>query len=1193
MIIRENAESKRLLEAMNDLKLTEKNQAIWEKYMDLSIPEEQEMLKEVEHQDFTELDGSTRRQLYNFTEYLRQKNKKLCDRYIRFVAEVGGSTAKYTLFRYIYNNVLGYLEEVLPIIPYAAIRSEHVAWDRHLFKESEYHFLVEIGQEHPDWIEQMVDLCYDDDACNTHMFLAGVYLYCVKPLEDSHGYICLPRQEDKRATDNRERILEMTDYLEKRLMGNIDGLFIEKDEPKDEDLEKLKAFVREGDPNDPIPVEVRAIISNRTRHEYRMTFLPFLAFLGLEHSNKFIQLIRLAVLINGDLMPNFPLDGCLGTGATWFPEHIKALEPYLPIEPKDYIRWCIDRKEEAIINRIIEKTPEVIKETFGQLSLDACGFLIKVIKDQNPALYQQFGAQLQKQYRQTAAKEEAQRYKIYQDEIASYLLGESELSALLPLVEEIRERGNARWLDNKRVNSYLDSGEEQLYRRTLVLECLRLSRAYYYTYWVDPSLKSYHTVDYKNRQDDLQVEGLLSLFEAEQVPASYQLEYLGMDYDSSAEQSACSPDSCSQQCVVTLKRIRSQWHQEWIDASKSKDLLTRIIGIRVMAEDAETYKAELLDCVGESSKQAKGFLLLIYKKHPEWEAEFLQMLQSKKATEREMAVRVLAAWGADKYKESLQQVMETEKTKKVKTLLQEILEVSAEGGEGAKEKTSEDKVKDILLGGRKRKLAWFLTDDLPKVHQEDGSEASEDYLAAILISYADMAILGVNEDAKELAKKLNAGELAAYVRILYDRWLADGAQAKKKWVLYAASIHGGDTIVPVLSTQIQEWPKNARSAIAAEAVKALALNGTSTALLAVDQLARKCKFRQVKGAAAAALDFAAEQLGISREELEDRIVPNLGFDSNNEQMFDYGTRTFRVVLTSSLTLEVYDEKGKMLKNMPAPGKQDDPVKAKAANDAWKLLKKQLKTVTSNQKVRLEQIFITERKWTGSQWQELFVKNPVMHPFAMGLIWGVYKEEKLIDTFRYMEDGTFNTAEEEEYELAEDAVVGLVHPIELSEESLQTWEEQLSDYEVVQPIEQLKRPVYRVTEEEKEEKDLIRFGGMVINGLSLSGKLQNLGWYKGEVEDAGLYYEFYRYDKDISVQLEFSGCYVDYSNEEVVVYEAYFYRPGNLKKDGLQYILVREVLGDVNPRYFSEVVLQLTQATAASKERRPYPECRNR
>ena len=60
-------------------------------------------------------------------------------------------------------------------------------------------------------------------------------------------------------------------------------------------------------------------------------------------------------------------------------------------------------------------------------------------------------------------------------------------------------------------------------------------------------------------------------------------------------------------------------------------------------------------------------------------------------------------------------------------------------------------------------------------------------------------------------------------------------------------------MVPVLYRQIQEWPEMARGAMAAEAVKALALNESADALILVDQIARKFKFRQVKAAAGDAL----------------------------------------------------------------------------------------------------------------------------------------------------------------------------------------------------------------------------------------------------------------------------------------------------------------------------------------------------
>ena len=125
-------------------------------------------------------------------------------------------------------------------------------------------------------------------------------------------------------------------------------------------------------------------------------------------------------------------------------------------------------------------------------------------------------------------------------------------------------------------------------------------------------------------------------------------------------------------------------------------------------------------------------------------------------------------------------------------------------------------------------------------------------------------------------------------------------------------------------------------------MRALALNPSPRALLLVDDIARKFKHKQVKNGALRALDDAAKALGISREELDDRIVPDLGFDAHMQRTVDYGARVFRVTLTPSLDLEVFDENGKKLKNLPAPGKKDDEEKAAEAYAAFKEMKKQVK-----------------------------------------------------------------------------------------------------------------------------------------------------------------------------------------------------------------------------------------------------------
>ena len=244
-----------------------------------------------------------------------------------------------------------------------------------------------------------------------------------------------------------------------------------------------------------------------------------------------------------------------------------------------------------------------------------------------------------------------------------------------------------------------------------------------------------------------------------------------------------------------------------------------------------------------------------------------------------------------------------------------------------------------------------------------------------------------------------------------------------------------------------------------------------------------------------------------------------------------------------------------------------------------------------------------------------MKNPVMHQFAIGLSWGVYalQEQKhvlsnigeqlsgsicgtyrikgtvgheicLTDTFRYMEDGSFNTAVEEEYELPENAMIGLVHPVELPEDILQTWKAQLSDYELTQPFEQLERLTYRVTEEEKQKRALSRFNGSTLNCYSWCQKLLDQGWFHGAARDRGIYYTFHRCDGANGAELEFSGTSAISEEKDVTVYNVAFYPAEALGEGGYKcqtdYEQKRYLLSEVNPRYFSEIVLLMTRACSS-------------
>ena len=592
-------------------------------------------------------------------------------------------------------------------------------------------------------------------------------------------------------------------------------------------------------------------------------------------------------------------------------------------------------------------------------------------------------------------------------------------------------------------------------------------------------------------------------------------------------------------------------------------------------------KDAILASSGDSSKQIREQVAQIMRKHPEWTKDYKALLASKKAAVRQLAVEVLGRLGE---RSALEAALSTEKNAKVSDAILAVLGSAAGAAVGSPKELAEG----IVKGGKLKKLSWLICDSLQTVRNLDGTPADDVIRNAILLSYCELGRIGRSDTAAELAKGLDAADLQKLAVQVYDLWFAAGAQAKNKWVLPFAAVFGGTAMTERLRKAIHDWPEHQRGAIACDAVMALAMSTDPAAIVIVDAISRKFKFRQVKQAAALALENAARELGITAEELADRIVPDLGFGKDGKRIFDYGKRSFTVRLTPTLELSITNDQGKTVKNLPAPGKTDEP-RAADVYEEFKAMKKAIKTTVTAQRARLESALSVLRCWDTDRWQALFVGNPIMHQFAMSLIWGVYEDGKLTETFRYMEDGSFNTVDEEEYPLPENAKIGLVHPVELDADTLDGWKQQLEDYEIKQSIDQLTRTVHAPDQEKAGEKALEDFGGKMLNALSLSGKLLQQGWYRGSVVDGGCFYTFYREDATLGIgaELRFSGCAVGYDDgQDVTVYDIIFYT-GTIHRGSYVYDTVPAEhilpLGQVPKRYYSEIVHQLTRATASSTE----------
>ncbi|WP_157146876.1 DUF4132 domain-containing protein [Brachyspira pilosicoli] len=435
----------------------------------------------------------------------------------------------------------------------------------------------------------------------------------------------------------------------------------------------------------------------------------------------------------------------------------------------------------------------------------------------------------------------------------------------------------------------------------------------------------------------------------------------------------------------------------------------------------------------------------------------------------------------------------------------------------------------------------FLDDiHLTKVLYMNGKEADERIFKYIIMEYMNLVEPAKLKDCDMLAGILDTASFTDALEMLYIHWRDSNYEAAKKNILIPYLIYSDDLKVDKVYPLVKEFAKSSRTVMAAFIIRCMALNGKNYALILVDGLTRKAPTAKIKEVAIETMENAAYMLDMTADELSDRIIPNFGFSQKGERVLNYGgeaKRTFTLSIDNNLELTITDnEKGKIIKSLPAPNSKDDKAEADSAKKECTTLKKEIKTLIQNQKIRLQKVLLNGRKWTYNNFKTVFVENPIMNMFALKLIWGAYDENNnLIESFRYMEDGTFNTVDEEEHTLKENSLITLVHPSELDADTIAKWESQLSDYEIVQPIEQLDFKYEEITERDISEDKINSLNSKTIKAGVLMSLASKYDMARGETMDGGTFFEYILKDTylNISVHISFDYMYfgID-ANEDV-------------------------------------------------------------
>jgi hypothetical protein len=397
--------------------------------------------------------------------------------------------------------------------------------------------------------------------------------------------------------------------------------------------------------------------------------------------------------------------------------------------------------------------------------------------------------------------------------------------------------------------------------------------------------------------------------------------------------------------------------------------------------------------------------------------------------------------------------------------------------------------------------AWADPALLPQILLADGSGALPDEAVRHVVTMLQLSKPGdLYPGVPVLREYCEARSLAEFAWACFETWRFNGMPAKDTWPLLTLGVFGDDDTVRRLTPVIRAWPGESAHHRAVEGLGVLAAIGTDVALRHLHGIAQRVPFKALRKRAQEKIEEVAEGLGLTGEQLADRLVPDLGLSADGSTVIDYGPRRFTVGFDEQLRPYVLDGDGKRRKALPAPGAKDDPEVAPAERKRFATLKKEVRTLASDQIRRLEAAMVSGRSWTAAEFRELYVAHPLMGHLVRRLVW-LGDHDRATTAFRVTEDGACADIHDAGWTLPDDATVRLAHPLHLGAEAAE-WAEMFAGHGILQPFPQLARPVHTLTEEEARSHRLTRFENVTVPVGKVLG-LTKRGWERGNPEDNGV------------------------------------------------------------------------------------------
>ncbi|THV38507.1 DUF4132 domain-containing protein [Glycomyces buryatensis] len=270
--------------------------------------------------------------------------------------------------------------------------------------------------------------------------------------------------------------------------------------------------------------------------------------------------------------------------------------------------------------------------------------------------------------------------------------------------------------------------------------------------------------------------------------------------------------------------------------------------------------------------------------------------------------------------------------------------------------------------------------------------------------------------------------LARFSWAVFEQWTEAGSPASGRWALTQLARFGDDETARRLASRALAWKRGEQDHRVLREFAVLAAIDGDVALRGVGRIVDRTECESLREAAVARFKATAKARGLSPDQLSDLLIPESGPD--------------------------------------------------------------VKMAVEDLADRLERHMIDGHIWAMEDFHRSLVRQPLAWPLTRNLLWQA-KIGRDWTSFRVAEDRTLSDVAEREVRFSARTLVRLAHPANLGAE-LDRWAEIFADYLVVQPIEQLSRPVLTFTEEELKTSRLTRFEGVEVD-IEHVLELMSRGW----------------------------------------------------------------------------------------------------